>query len=195
MQSYAEVALTPQQIRRNRQKLTWLLVVPFLVLGSAYFMFYSGIGIPTGTINKGRLITPPIHVEQINMKNTEGHPVILNNIWSLVHPISTACESKCLDRILLTRQVHLRQGKRALQMQRVILISEPLSSRLEQYMSEHHAKAQILMVNPSDFERITKAVTLNSSYGLVDQRGWLMMEYDHKTIGKDLLTDLKKLLN
>jgi len=188
-------SLTQHRIKKNKIKLAIILIVPFLVLGSAYFVFYSGIGIPTGTTNRGDLVQPAIPVLDETYLADSGKDYDFVPIWHLYIPVSADCDEQCKSALHTTRQVHLRQGKRAIKIDRVFVATESISPTTLAYLKENHPKSDIVYMQANRWEQLGGELNhQNGDYYLVDPRGWLMMAYREGHQGEDLLKDLKKLL-
>ena len=48
----------PTQVASARLKLALMFAIPLVVIGAAYFVFYTGLGIPSATTNRGVLLQP-----------------------------------------------------------------------------------------------------------------------------------------
>jgi len=198
MQTHAEDSLTPQQVKSNRLKLLALFVIPFTILLSAYLMFYSGWGIPSGTTNKGELLQPAIALEDVNFSNmsddAQAYP-LTNGFWHILLPVAEPCTEYCQERLYITRQVHLRLGKKGDDLARAVVLTAPPSPEFALFMAEHHPFTKLLVVSEVDHEAMFAQVQPSvGDYMIVDPRGWMMMAYRAEHQGEDLLTDLKKLL-
>jgi cytochrome oxidase Cu insertion factor (SCO1/SenC/PrrC family) len=198
MQTHAEDSLTPKQIKANRIKLFVLFFIPFAILTAAYLMFYSGIGIPSGTTNKGELLQPPVALEEVGFTDiaNDAAPYPLNNgFWHIVLPVAEPCAEYCQQRLYITRQVHLRLGKKGDDLARVVIMTSPPSPDFSMFMAEHHPYTKVLLVSDDDFARSFDALNVSEGdYFLSDPRAWMMMGYREVHQGEDLLDDLKKLL-
>jgi len=188
-------SLTQHRIKKNKIKLAILLIVPFLVLGSAYFVFYSGIGIPTSTTNRGDLIQPALPVLDEAYLSQDGKNYEFVDIWHLYIPVSVDCDTQCKSALHTTRQVHLRQGKRAIKIDRIFVATDPLSPSTMSYLKENHPKSDVVYMPRQTWAHLSEQLDYQQGdYYLVDPRGWLMMAYREGHQGEDLLKDLKKLL-
>ncbi len=195
MRSLAEGSLDAAQVRANKQKLTILLVMPLIVLALAYIVFYTGVGIPSSTTNRGELITPPLQVIESGALNLDGSEYTYPPIWHMMIPISNTCAQTCLDTLHVTRQVHLRQGKRSIDIDRVFVSDVTLSPTLVEKLKAQHPHSVILTIPHELMTSISERTGyIEGDYFLVDPQGWLMMAYRQNHTGEDLLKDLKRLL-
>ena len=112
------------------------------------------------------------------------------------------CHQRCMDTLLLSRQIHIRLNKEANRTQRVYLsdaaaLSQPLSEHLA---AEHHyltiAYSDSLSLAPLDQAVLATAEARQSEaqFFLVDPEGWAMMVYSAEHNGAAVLKDLKYLL-
>ena len=195
MQMYAEDSLTEATIRSNRRKLAVLLIIPLVVLATAYAVFYTGFGVPTGTTNKGELIQPPIATEDFVYNKLDGSLYTPESLWHMVIPVLGDCSAACRDTLYTTRQVHLRQGKRAIDIDRIAVLTRPPTAEFVAFMEAEHPRTALVLANQAQWALVSEPTQLaDGDYFLVDPRGWLMMAYRSEHTGEDLLFDLKKLV-
>lgn len=195
MRSPAEDSLDPEVVRSNRRKLLLMFAIPFAVLFGAYLMFYTGVGIPTGTTNKGELITPAIQTDELvySILRDEAGPHEAK--WQMLIPVSLPCTQQCLDTLYITRQVHLRLAKKDDMIARRVVLTEQPSAAFMALLEDQHRFATVSTVDQAAWDEINQSIgAQQGDYFLVDPRGWLMMGYREAHTGEDLLTDLKRLL-
>src|SRR5690606_643971 len=81
---------------KNKKPLLAILAVSILPIAAAYFVYFSGIGMPDHTVNAGRLLSPVSPLSQIMSGNNDD---VLRKIhedkkWPLLLPIPASCSEE-----------------------------------------------------------------------------------------------------
>jgi hypothetical protein len=191
-----------RQKRNQKQGLLILAIVlsPMIV---SYFMFKTGWGMPTNTINKGDLLTPPQSVKMLNLADNSDslqrlYPAGIKK-WRILVPISANCEAACQKNLFITRQVHIRLAEKVSRVERILLALDEVSAQQKQQLLVDHPN--VLWLPSSRVELVNwlanteiPAAQVDKRYFLIDQDGFAMMSYSAEHTGQDLLEDLTKLL-
>jgi len=194
--------------RRAQRRGRWLgaaiMLVIFLPMAVATFIYHTGIGMPTGTINKGELLTPPVALSTLALTDDNGEAWQLSQHkarWRWVISTANGCDSACEQALYLTRQAHIRLGEKAGRVERLlIVIDQPIASANRVTLLNEHPYLQVLHTDRTTFENAfgNQASILferdAAPYFLMDPDGWLMMRYHHQHIGHHLLDDIKRML-
>ena len=189
---------------QNRFKLILLWMIPFglmLMASVIYHLVQSG-HISVASKNEGYLIQPPAQLSQLALTSDKDADNIWHGKWTMVIRGGADCDQRCMDTLLLSRQIHIRLNKEANRTQRVYLsdaaaLSQPLSEHLA---AEHHyltiAYSDSLSLAPLDQAVLATAEARQSEaqFFLVDPEGWAMMVYSAEHNGAAVLKDLKYLL-
>ncbi|WOX03930.1 hypothetical protein [Microbulbifer pacificus] len=174
------------------------VAVPML---AAYIVFYTGLGMPKGTINQGELLTPAKNVTDIELLSDNGDKILLADEapkWRYLILGGEQCAAECEKLLYTTRQVHIRLGDKAHRVERMLVTADALSEqRLGELKSEHPR----LRFSTVDRQQLDNWLA-NSDHPklagpnalLVDQNGFAMMVYDNRNTGNQLLKDIKRLL-
>lgn len=169
----------------------FVLILPML---AAYIMFHWGVGISGQTVNKGRLINPPISLESLIFSNLKSKPINImasGKKWRMIIPVSKDCTQACQQKLYTTRQVHIRLGNKANRVERWAVFSSSNNySQMAPSLKQDHPRLKMAQLNDS----VWPALLDESGYFLVDQDGFIMMQYRHDQSGNDLLKDVKKML-
>lgn len=190
--------------RRGRILGASVMLVVLLPMLIAYGVYFTGIGMPTGTINKGDLLTPPVPISEWQLRTQSGEAWNLEEQptkWRLLIPGAASCDQACKDNLYLTRQVHIRLGEKGLRVERYYLLTDDsLSRSLSEHLEQEHATVKVLHVD----QKAMRASLANTNlpgdpveegrYFLMDQEGFVMMGYDAEQSGNDLLKDIKRML-
>lgn len=199
----AAITTTPKQRRSGRFKLACLIGIPVATVILSTLMFKTGIGVPEATKNKGTLLIPPQNILDLPLTTNRNTPFHYNNgaKWSLIIPIKGQCGQECMNRLHLTRQVHISLGKNANALRRYYLNMEnQLPQKVLNLLEKEHPKLKVIHSTPTATQRIAHWIPSNDSeklipYLLVDPRGFIMMYYTDKNTGNELLADLKFLIS
>ena len=193
---------TPEQARSNKIKLLILIFVPFTLMLLAWLMFYSGIGMPTGTGNKGVLINPPLQLNDVREDGTEKIVGPSNFKWFFLLPGTESCDKSCEERLYLTRQIRTALGKYTHKIQRLYLIDSnvELSDDFQTLLEEEHNDLIVQRISASKLQSLlasqgqaAQSQPAKDIY-LADFRGFIMMYYNDSHTYKDMMKDIKFLL-
>lgn len=188
----------------NRLKLLLIIGIPFVLMAAAYFVYFTGIGIPEGTKNKGILIRPPQQLSDIPIR-FEGQPYDYRSEaeprWSILIAGSGDCEASCAETLYLTRQIHIALGKYQHRVRRMYLqLDDRDNSKLLDLISREHPHLQVFTADRQSFSQLLAASDMSAdpsapgTYFIVDPQGFVMMYYTAEHDGKDAITDMKFLL-
>jgi hypothetical protein len=189
---------------RNRKPFFVILGLFFLPLALAFMVYYGSNWRPSGTTNKGDLISPAIPLPTVSLITAEGTATnerFLREDWSLVYLGNGNCEQVCKESLLKTRQAFQLLGKDMTRIKRVFLYSGAIVE--PSYLNTEHVdlvKAniddvsgqQLLASFPSS--TIQPVLQAGKIY-IVDPLGNLMMSYEPDVDPRHIYQDLKKLLN
>lgn len=168
---------------------------------AAYTVFYTGLGMPRGTINQGELLTPAQAVPELPLLDEQGQAVNFaqeDPKWRYLIVSGDACDANCEGLLYTTRQVHIRLGDKAPRVERMLLTTAPLSEESRRKIAEQHPALRIATATSqqlsewladSDHAQLERPSAL-----LVDQGGFAMMVYTGQHTGNQLLKDIKRLL-
>lgn len=191
---------------RQGQYLLWILMlIPVLVVLAATFVFYTGIGIPKETHNKGILISPPLQINDMQPTDGDGKPFVFerkkNVVWTFLTVQSASCDDDCKQRFWINRQTRMALGKYKEHIRRVWLVTDgQLSSETTQWLQKEHADVVVLQGSEAKWKKLLSqsnyvAAKENPvSFYLVDPRGFVMMYYTAQDTYKDVMADMKFLL-
>lgn len=191
---------------RQGQYLIWvLLLIPVLVVLAATFVFFTGIGMPKDTRNKGILISPPQQINDIQLLDKNGKPFIFDREkdakWTLLTAHSAYCADDCKQRFWMSRQTRSALGQYRERVRRVWLVTEgKLDSDTEQWLQKEHSDIVVLQGNEKKWQQLLMRSNYSSidesqaNFYLVDLQGFVMMYYTMQNTYKDIMADMKFLL-
>lgn len=193
-----------QQHKSNRKPffiVLGLFVAPLLL---AFAVYYGSSWRPTGTTNKGDLITPAIPLPEVTLNKVDGTPTdasFLRNTWNLVYVDNGACDEVCRSALITMRDTRLLLGKDITRVSRVFLYSGACCDA--GYFSAEQPGLVSVNIDSDAGKSLLAQFPLRNGVGvmdgkrvyIVDPLGNLMMSYAPGTDPRFIYQDLKKLLN
>lgn len=187
------------QNKKGKRTLLLILLVSVLPVAAAYLAFFTGIGVPSHTVNHGALLPEPLNTKEILSAST-WERISQDKKWRLFIPVTLPCEQGCQDNLYVTRQVHTRLGEKAPRLERYLInLSGSEGEQYFQQLQKDHPLLQLESVEPATWASwVAQSPFLQNQeprpwYLLVDQEGVAMMLYRDQH-GNDLLADIKRAL-
>lgn len=193
--------LSPDQVRRGRRMALLLFAVGFGPMIFATIMFYTGWFNPDGHTNNGSLVSPAVPVSELSLEDPAGEPLadrfgpeLDEPEWMMV-VAAGRCGAECEELLYLSRQVNIALGKNADRMTKGAYL-EDVPSDLEARWDEEYASTVRLRSGDGSEPAWPDGVTPGErpEILLVDPFGNIMMRYDNRHTGKQMLEDLKHLM-
>ena len=104
-----------------------------------------------------------------------------------------ACAADCQQLVYLARQLQISLGRDASRASHALAGAQPLSGEYEAKLKAEYPQLQRYPLDVSTFTR-NAAAPGDAQLWIVDPHGNLVLRYDAKVKGKDLLNDLRLLL-
>lgn len=155
-----------------------------------------------GTSNHGRLLAPVVPIAELPMTSSVG--VVEQSTewvprWRLFVVAGMPCADVCRDVLHVTRQIHVRLGRNADRLERVLLIPGVVDAETLGWAEREHPHMRILQTTPAAFAQWRAAQQLGWDPGdvgvlLIDPQGAAMLYFAPGFEGADLLADLNHLL-
>jgi hypothetical protein len=165
----------------------WILIALFFApLALAFLLYYSGGWRPSGSTNKGELVSPPRPLPGISAWHGK---------WTLVYVGDGRCDERCRAALILTRQTRLALNADMTRVQRIFLATGNCCDRT--YFAAEHPDLGVQQVDNEAGAALLGAFpdVASGSIYIVDPLGNLMMRHAPSAgLSKDLLEDLRKLL-
>lgn len=207
---------------KNKAKLTFLLLIAILPIGSATWYFstheYKGL-LPT--TNKGELVIPVLDITALDLRNGAGDAAYLPfeelvagvdpedyepRPWQLLYLGAPECDDSCVERLYFLRQLHIRLGKEFGRVQRVYVQVSDQSGTLPPataaFIAEQQADMRVVYATARHLRGILGATVpagvdpVSSHYiYVVDPLGNVMMYFRPDNSPEDILSDLDRLLD
>jgi len=205
MQNPDETPVDPAVRAKNRK--TFLILLAFFITPTmmGYLAYYGKWIDGSSTVNKGRLLSPPIAIENLNLRMADGSlfaQPTLRGRWWLFYQVPSSCEQACLNSILQTRQVRLALGKNTDRVKRVLIIEPKWLTAFPELANQiKSGHEDSLILAPSEIMQPTTNPLEPGLIYIVDPLGNMIMTYPaykdtQEAIlkAKLILKDLNKLL-
>jgi len=190
--------LSEQQIRRNRRRLSVLvicLMVPFFL---AWAMVRFEVWLPVKTINNGDFIADKEPLHRWPWQSSQAFPDDLKQHWLLVLVTPDKCSRTCGEWQQRLQQVHKALGKEGDRVRRVLL--QPVTAgndlpRALRGMGDGDVRRwHGLTMSTPDW--LARPWLKSDGYQVlvVDPMGNLVTGYADNHTGRDLLRDLRRVL-
>lgn len=190
--------------KRKRTQLIIIFAMAILATMVPYLMYFTGIGIPTGTVNKGNLITEPVSLADMNLRNMDGSALKLAEPpfkFRMIFLVEGECDSQCRELLFLTRQVHTRLSDKGDQFERLYVdLTETPTNAMQEFLQEEHPKLRYIQGNLLDWQNLLNSTPeiaqpfTGQEYLLTHRYGALSLVYNDEQSGNELLKDLKFLV-
>ena len=206
----------------NRMVLLLIAGVPLIMILSATWLWYFVVRgdldlVGTlGTANRGTLVKPPRQIDEAILLEPDGRPFVYAELeprWTMLIPgAGGRCDASCEATLYETRQIHTAMGKEYNRLRR-LYVSEaapddtlltvqqlsdghPVPAGFSAYLANEHRGLQSLVLGPGQIDELFAEYRAEpGTWYLVDPAGWIMMSYDDTVSYKDVMADLKFLLN
>jgi hypothetical protein len=196
-----QIAIPEARVRAARRRLLLMFFLPVVVICAAYVVFFTGLGIPSATTNRGDLVSPPVDLRGLAFRGEAG-PMMADEVlgdWLMVYVGDGDCDAECTERLWLTRQIRTALGKESHRVQRLYLDPDPVADApLRRLLDAEHRDLRWLHVDGQAWDALLAASDAPSraagAFYLVDPRGFLMMAYTPEHAGKDTIEDLRFLM-
>ncbi|MGE0114472.1 MAG: SCO family protein [Steroidobacteraceae bacterium] len=178
-----------------------LFLAPLLL---AFVVYYGSGWRPTGTTNKGDLITPAIPLPEVALLKADGtqtDTAFLRGTWSLVYIGVGECDTVCRSALLNMRDARLLLGKDIARVSRVFLYTGSCCDAA--YFAAEQPGLISANIDSAAGKSILDLFPVFNGLGVMDGKrtyiidplGNLMMSYAPGTDPRSIYQDLKKLLN
>ena len=174
----------------NRRKGRWqLILILLMVVGPmvlATFMYKLQFWVPDGRSYHGQMIGNGQTRTDIGVQADEGR-------WQLLVTAPTACADECQQLVYLARQLQIGLGRDASRASHALATVQPVSAEYEARLKTEYPQLQRYPLELATFKQ-GAAAPGDAQLWIVDPHGNLVLRYDARVKGKDLLNDLRHLL-
>lgn len=190
--------------KRHRLMGALVLVIITLPMLFAYLIYTTGVGMPSGTLNKGELIVPATSLVDLMVTDPQGKLVPLwqqsvdgKPKWHLLIISDGNCVGACMEQLYKARQVHMRLAEKAHRVERTYLAATTPDTDFLSVLSKDYPHMAVTVMNTDDWQnhfRGTNYTPQPADIIVIDQQGFAMMHYGIEHSGGQMLDDLKRLL-
>ena len=189
---------TPDETRRSRIKAGLLFAIAIAPLIAATTMYYTGWGIPSSTTNNGEFVGSGEGIKGMGLEEAGGSafadrflPDNEDAKWWIV-VTADQCEQACRKWLDVSRSVHRRLHRDADRVRRAFASGDGT-------VPDSGAHPRILTLNGPDgdnpFSGKARKDERDGTVFVVDPMGNLVLRYDSRHTGTDLLDDVEHLLD
>ncbi|MFP3493637.1 hypothetical protein SB759_05375 [Pseudomonas sp. SIMBA_059] len=173
-----------------RRKGRWqLILILMMVIGPmvlATFMYKLQFWVPDSRSYHGEMIGNGQTRADIGVQADEER-------WQLLVTAPAPCADDCRQLVYLARQLQISLGRDASRASHALASAQPVSAEYEARLKAEYPQLQRYALDLSTFTK-DAAAPGEAQLWIVDPHGNLVLRYDAKVKGKDLLNDLRLLL-
>ena len=177
--------LAGHEPKRGRGRLQLLLIIGVvlgpMLLASAMYRF--GFWVPQTRSYDGVLIANGQDRAAIGV--TAADP---ERRWELLVTAPQGCETQCQELVYLARQINIGLGREASRAEHALAFAKPLPAEFTGLLDKDYPRLQRLGLTPNQH------TGAQPQLWIVDPHSNLVLRYDARVKGKDLLNDLRHLL-
>ncbi|MBB6289531.1 hypothetical protein HDC32_004213 [Pseudomonas sp. JAI120] len=174
----------------DRRKGRWqLMLILLMVVGPmalATFMYKLQFWVPDSRSYHGEMIGNGQTRADIGVQADEQR-------WQLLVTAPAACAADCQQLVYLARQLQIGLGRDASRASHALASTQPVAADYEAKLKAEYPQLQRYSLDLSTFTK-NAAAPGDAQLWIVDPHGNLVLRYDAKIKGKDLLNDLRHLL-
>lgn len=179
-------ARAPHQRRRGRWQ---LLLIVAMVIGPmilATGMYKLQFWVPDSRTYHGEMIGNGQSRADLGVQADEAR-------WQLLVTAPRDCAVDCQQLVYLARQIQIALGRDASRASHALAAAQPLSEEYAARLQREYPQLQRYPLDPSASAKGANAQGAPQLW-IVDPHGNLVLRYDARVKGKDLLNDLRHLL-
>lgn len=174
----------------NRRRGRWQLVlIVLMVIGPmilATSMYKLQFWVPDSRSYHGELIGNGQTRAEIGVQSEDDR-------WQILVTAPKGCAVDCQQLVYLARQVQVALGRDASRASHALAVAQPLDADYEARLQREYPQLQRYPLDPASFARGTRDQQAPQLW-IVDPHSNLVLRYDARVKGKDLLDDLRHLL-
>ena len=174
----------------DRRKGRWqLILIVLMVVGPmvlATFMYKLQFWVPDSRSYHGEMIGNGQTRADIGVQADEDR-------WQLLVTAPAACAAECQQLVYLARQLQIGLGRDASRASHALASAQPVGTDYAAKLKAEYPQLQRYSLDAPTFNR-NAAAPGDAQLWIVDPHGNLVLRYDAKVKGKDLLNDLRLLL-
>ena len=189
-----------------------MVAIPVFILLLSTGLYYMANNkmVNLGTVNNGTLITPPLRLSDLNLKQADGQTFDYTKPerkWSFVVIGGKECDDVCERMLYISRQAHHALERRMPRIRRIYINQDSSTSeQLEKLLADEYKTTEMVYANNKELQALINQSAIKqldeNRFYVVDHNGWLMMYYQAQdtqqetlnSLGKEIIKDMKRLL-
>ncbi|WP_397450767.1 hypothetical protein [Pseudomonas sp. NA-150] len=179
-------ARPPQQRRKGRLQLILVFLVAVGPMLLATGMYKLQFWVPDGRSYHGEMIGNGQSRADLGIQADDQH-------WQLLVSAPQSCTADCRHLVYLARQLQVGLGADSSRASHALAVAQPLDAEYTDKLTREYPKLQRYPLDVSQYNKAVPDVQAPQLW-IIDPHGNLVLRYDAKVNGKDLLNDLRQLL-
>lgn len=176
----------PQPRRKGRLQLILVLLVAIGPMILATGMYKLQFWVPDSRSYHGELIGNGQSRADLGVQSDESR-------WQLLVSAPQGCAADCQQLVYVARQIQIGLGQDSSRASHALAVAQPLDADYSTKLTREYPKLQRYPLDLSLYNKAAPGVETPQLW-IVDPHGNLVLRYDAKVNGKDLLNDLRQLL-
>ncbi len=173
--------------RRGRWQLIALLLVAIGPMILATAMYQWRFWVPDGRNYHGALVGDGTQLADLGVQGAAPER------WQLLVTSAGACAEECQQLVYLARQIHIGLNRDATRAGHSLALGQSLDGEVDARLRREYPQLERYTLDVSRYGKAVPAAQ-GAQLWIVDPKGNLVLRYDGKARGKDILTDLRLLL-
>ena len=175
----------PGSRARGRLQLVLILLVALGPMILATSMYRMQFWVPDSRSYHGQMIGDGLSRSDLGIEAGEVR-------WQLLVSAPAECDQDCRKLVYLARQIQIGLGRDASRASHALAAAQPLPSDFQGQLAREYPQLQRYRLDMARYgQRVSQP---GAQLWIVDPHGNLVLRYDAKVNGKDVLTDLRHLL-
>lgn len=177
---------SPKQRSKGRLQLILVLLVAVGPMILATGMYKLQFWVPDGRSYHGEMIGNGQSRADLGVQGEDSH-------WQLLVSAPQTCEADCRHLVYLARQLNIGLGQDSARATHALASTQPLEADYSARLTREYPNLQRYSLDKVQYEKAAPGVEAPHLW-IIDPHGNLVLRYDAKVNGKDLLNDLRQLL-
>lgn len=171
----------------------------FLPMAAAWLAYHQGVLLPSGQVNHGELIQPPISIASLALTPIDKESRWKQGKWTLVYLTDNVNSDLARRNLYYMRQIRQATGKNRERLERAIILSSSTTTNARSWLQAHYPNMGIFYISSQKMMALTaklpkKLALEKGSLYLVDPLGNIMLFYAPNAAPKGILKDLERVL-
>lgn len=177
---------TPRGRIRGRLQLILILLVVVGPMFLATAMYKLQFWVPDGRSYHGEMIGDGKSRADLGVDADEQR-------WQLLVSAPKECGLDCQQLVYLARQIQVGLGRDASRASHALATTQPLTGDYQARLDREYPQLQRYPLNPDKYGAVSQGKQ-DAQLWVIDPHGNLVLRYDARVKGKDVLNDLRHLL-